>query len=497
MDYFDSLRACSDNLAFLDARAHYIKGVGSYERDSVVDACREYLQALEVMEDRFDEKELTGHKARFMALTCTHLCKLFSDQYLHDQAIYFGKESLAYYHRYNAPLWHVSWVLDHVGSHYLVMKELDSADCYFRYAMEILPDTTSLIYRDIATVKATLAYSKDKDPQFPLKRLRQLIGEAESNEEYLSRCASIGEIYYQENQNDSAWKYLSLVFHGTTSIASKKQVAEWLGRLCQSQGKTAEMVEYTSFLAPFANLEENKSEMKSQLSELYSAYHRHGVDKKHRTIIKKHFWMSLLVIGSLVVVLLMIGFLYYSNLRKKRNLETKYSEEQYANEMRIKAIGGRLRESNEALRLQIKETQSLQKQLKDQLCQTRWNSMYDFLKEDICQEIIASFKGKHIKREAKSNDYPELFLTESQLVQLSTTVEKNFSGFGKLLADMYPKIRQDELNQCMLYLVGMDDAQIAAILHCDYSTIKKRSSKLRKAFGTDKELKVFVREFVL
>ena len=84
VDYFDSLRACSDDLAFLDARAHYIKGVGSYERDSVVDACREYLQALEVMEDWFDEKELTGHKARFMALTYNRLGEMFSGQFESD-----------------------------------------------------------------------------------------------------------------------------------------------------------------------------------------------------------------------------------------------------------------------------------------------------------------------------------------------------------------------------------------------------------------------------
>ena len=108
MDYFDSLRACSDDLAFLDARSHYIKGVGSYERDSVVDACREYLQALEVMEDRFDEKDLVGHKARFMALTCTHLCVLYRNQYLHEQAISFGKLSLPYYESVLSTSWHLA-----------------------------------------------------------------------------------------------------------------------------------------------------------------------------------------------------------------------------------------------------------------------------------------------------------------------------------------------------------------------------------------------------
>ena len=80
------------NLAFLDARAHYINGVGYYERDSVVEACAEYLKTLEVMEGHFEERELVGKKAQFMALTSTRLTELFSDFYLHNQTIYFGKK---------------------------------------------------------------------------------------------------------------------------------------------------------------------------------------------------------------------------------------------------------------------------------------------------------------------------------------------------------------------------------------------------------------------
>ena len=52
----------NDLLAFLDARAHYINGVGYYENDSAVEACKEYLKALEIMDEHFGEKELVGKK---------------------------------------------------------------------------------------------------------------------------------------------------------------------------------------------------------------------------------------------------------------------------------------------------------------------------------------------------------------------------------------------------------------------------------------------------
>ena len=73
---FDSLAAQypgNDDIAVLSARTHYMNGVGYYENDSVVEACKEYLKTLEIMENRFDESELVGYKAKFMGLTYTRL----------------------------------------------------------------------------------------------------------------------------------------------------------------------------------------------------------------------------------------------------------------------------------------------------------------------------------------------------------------------------------------------------------------------------------------
>ena len=86
--YFDSLTpALNDDLVFLDARAHYINGVGYYERDSVVEACREYIKALETMEGHFKEKDLVGRKAKFMAYTYNRLGDMFSDQFMMENCI--------------------------------------------------------------------------------------------------------------------------------------------------------------------------------------------------------------------------------------------------------------------------------------------------------------------------------------------------------------------------------------------------------------------------
>ena len=103
MDYFDSLCCCRDaarhvstDVAFLNARTHYMNGVGYYEHDSLPEACAEYLHTLRIMENRFAENELVGKKARFMSLTYNRLMDLFSFRLMQEPAIYCGKQSLHY-----------------------------------------------------------------------------------------------------------------------------------------------------------------------------------------------------------------------------------------------------------------------------------------------------------------------------------------------------------------------------------------------------------------
>ena len=156
-----------------------------------------------------------------------------------------------------------------------------------------------------------------------------------------------------------------------------------------------------------------------------------------------------------------------------------------------------MKQSNEALRLQSEENEKLQQELKKQEYQTTWGYLDNFISEDICKEILTSLHGKTIKREAKRGDYSELRLNDEQLSKLLIAVERHFEGFSHYLTDLYPKINRNELHQCLLCLLNLEDVQIAALLHSDYSTIKKRAAKMKKAFHTDKSLQMFIREIVL
>ena len=511
--YFDSLLladargASAQNatpiIAFLDARAHYINGVGYYEQDSAVQTCQEYLMALEIMEEGFGEEELVEEKAMFMALTHTHLAQLFSDKYLHEQAISFGKEALNYYQKYDATSWHVAWMLNGIGTHFDMMKCFDSAEYYYKAASVEVGNTNSLMYRDIAAHSAYLKYETG-DKIDAVTELHRLLSMAESERELLARSLCIGEIFYHERQFDSARIYLDMVFHGSTLVDSRKQAAEWLVEICKTQDKEEEIIGYAEFLVPFANINENQGVPKSQLTTLCQDYERKRQENLHQQKARQNQRTANRTIGFLFGVMAVVALFYILSKKQQKQLklrqkeiENKLETERYSYKINQETISGRLKKSNEALRLQKEETEQLLKALETQHRQIEWNHLDDFMNEDICKNILEALDGKIIKREAKSNAHPELRLNEAQLQDLSAAVEKHFCGFEKTLSNIYPRISRNAMNQCMLYLLNLEDVQIAALLSCDYSTVKKRSTKLKNAFRTEKEPRQFIREIVL
>ena len=494
----------NDNIVFLTARAHYIKGVGYYEHDSVVEACKEYLKALEVMEEHFEEKNLDDEKKQFIAYTHTRLTDLFSDLYLHEQALYFGKRALEYY-RSNAAQNHIAWMLNEIGSHYDMMGKYDSAIFYYRKSLEFLPDTFNLTYRDIQTRLAYMSYKKDGFDTHTMNLLYNLLSQGESEKEYLSRCLAIGEIYYLEHQFDSAWIYFDTVFERTNSDSSKKLAAKRLLEICKIKNNDSIVSNFAACLAQFATKSERQGAQNSALTELYRQY---GQNKAERALaINKNkeitTFVNWLVIIAAVIIALIIVFTNSVRrrnkelLKQKQMAEKRLESESYSNQMKQKAYSGRLKKSNEELRLQKEEVEKLHKALETSRAKTQWNHLDDVMNEDICKEIVALLSGKNIKRDAKSDAFPELHLDITQLSRLDVAIEKNFAGFGKILTDSFPKITHDEMMQCQLYLLNLEDVQIAALLSCDYSTVKKRSLKLKKAFHTEKELRLFIRELVL
>lgn len=455
MAYFDSIGE-----PFLAARCHYMNGVGYYELDSVVPACQEYLKALEIIEEHFEEEVLVGYKAKFMALTNTHLCGLCSDQYLSEQTIYFGKQSLVYYQKYAAEPWHKAWVLERIGEAYYSTTELgDSANWYFNKALDILPDTNNQTYRDIMALKAFLSYNYENNHENAIQQLNHILNQADNEIEFLSRCLILGDFYYQEKMWDSARYYLEIVFNSTQDIDSKTLSAQRLQDICQNTGDSLFLNKYTQYLSQQANTSAFKASLHSQLTELYRIYIQNNLERQHRQLIKEKRIRFAVVLVGLLFVILILSFLYH-----RRN----------------KTVG--------VLTNQIMEELSLEK--KKELFE-------QFLNEPICQNIILSMNGKVIKRTTVPQDYQELILNDPQLQQLALVVNRYFGPFENRLKQNGINPNPCLINLCHLRLLGMDEKQAAILLNRDYSSIKRYEKKLKNGFKTQEDLSLYLKELII
>lgn len=412
------------------------------------------------MESHFKEKDLTGHKAQFMALTYTRLSMLFSDMYLHEQAIYFAQLSIASNKKLDVPRWHIARMLCEIGVQYDLLEQLDSADYYYKNAAIVLNDTNSLLYRDVITRQIVLSYKKKGLEENTLFQLHYLMNQANSEAECLLRCLTIGEVFYQEKQLDSAWYYLNIVYNNTKSIASKKQAAEWLIDIGKTQSKKDGIYKYADFLAPFANQEENTSATKSQLTELYNTFRQNILKQKHKQAMQKSMTRAIVVIGGLFLVILVITLLYYRNKKRFRLFESDKPNER---ELQSKA----------------------------------WDKYAAFMEEPVCQDIIQSVQGENIKRLATPKDYPNLVLSDEQLQQLSFTVNRYFGPFEYHLEQHRIKASPIIVSLCHLFLLDMDEKQAAILLDRDYSSISRYVKKLKTAFETQESLTVYFRNLVL
>ena len=121
---------------FLDARAHYINGVWLYEQNDLVQACVEYLKALELMEEHFDDKALVGERAMFMFYDYNRLLELFSGQFMMDPALTCGEKALAYCQKEPSIFNEIPNAYYHIGKQYDKKGEKDKARKYYERAID-------------------------------------------------------------------------------------------------------------------------------------------------------------------------------------------------------------------------------------------------------------------------------------------------------------------------------------------------------------------------
>ena len=509
----------NDNLVFLAARAHYINGVGYYENDSVVEACTEYLKALELMESRFQEKDLVGKKAKFMTYTYNRLGEMFEDQYMMEAALDCYRHSYDYSVISPISLYSVSNALYRIGKQYDAKGDKDSADYNYTQALVNIPDSTNLYYRDIVSSKALLSYQMTHQTEASLTRLKQMVVLAADDDERLTRYMLIGDIYFEEGQFDSARLFLEPVFLDKNDAVSQMQAAEYLRILYDSLEEREKSDYYVHFLAVHKPMEYESDAKISSLSELYKRYlekkQKQRFEKEKQEERRQATRKTIVVIIPILILIVFILILLIRNKHRKnilakeefhqQQLEAKEANarikmeerdkqhmeaieaERQAHRMEQAALSGRLKRKNE-------EVRELKDQIKrqDELDATP-KQAETFTDEPICRLILERVKEGQFLSQIDCKIYEDNALSKEQVISLREAADHHFGLFTIRLIKAYPKLTNSDLDYCCLYLLGLSDADISALMQKAYPTVSQRSRKIKAILGNNSPLPITLR----
>ena len=493
--YFDSI-----DDGFLAARAHYINGVGFYERDSVVAACGEYLKALEMVETHFPGIETRhgtslqpNHLPRFIALTYNWLGDLFKDMFMQN-AIYCYKKSLVFTSIEPTSPNGMAKLLSSLGQQYHFLYQYDSANYYLNEALKHLSDTNNLAYRDLISQKALLNYNMGKGIEPSVNDLRRIAGKAEEEKERQRRFVIISHIYYDAQKYDSALVYLVQAFENEDDVLLKWDAAGKLRNIYQSRGDSLKAVQYALYQSENAISEAESNAQVSQLNDLFQQHlqweqERAEAERQQAARLRKNR-MIVVVCVLVAVVALLAWLLIRRKMKQQRDAASQQMEAvQEAHRLEKASMSGRLKRSNQELR-----------ELKDQMRQQTGNGApkqearsVSFNDEPICRLIMERVNEGQFKAQMDCKLYQDYALGKEQVMALLEAADRHFNQFTVRLAKAYPNLTKGDLDYCCLYLLGLSDADISALMQRAYNTVSERSRKLKGIFGSDEPLSATLR----
>ena len=117
-----------------------------------------------------------------------------------------------------------------------------------------------------------------------------------------------------------------------------------------------------------------------------------------------------------------------------------------------------------------------------------------FLNEPVCRSIMDSIGDLHLSARSSYGEYHHVRLDEATGVALGEAVARHFPNFKTQLTALFPKMDRKDLQMCYLYLLRMNNQQIAVLQQCHNSTIHRRAEQMQKALKTNIPLHEFVRD---
>lgn len=212
----------------------------------------------------------------------------------------------------------------------------------------------------------------------------------------------------------------------------------------------------------------SEAESNAQVSKLNELFQQHLQWEQERAEAERQQAARLrrnrmiVVVSVLVAVAALLAWLLIRRRMKQQRDEASQQMEavQEAHRLEKASMSGRLKRSNQELR-----------ELKDQMRQQVGNGApkqevqaVSFNEEPICRLIMERVNDGQFKAQMDCKLYQDYALGKEQVMALREAADRHFGQFTSRLAKAYPELTRGDLDYCCLYLLGLSDADVSALM---------------------------------
>ena len=177
---------------------------------------------------------------------------------------------------------------------------------------------------------------------------------------------------------------------------------------------------------------------------------------------------------------------------KNKQHEKAMEAELQAHRLKQAALSGRLKRSNEKLRDVLKQLD--QTMANNSLLEAMPPDDYmAFVNAPICHYIIQLVHEGMFKSKMDYLIYKGSALSREQILTLRETAEKHLPRFVFGIRKQFPKLTTSDIDYCYLFLLGLSEADISALMQRAYTTVCDRSRKICRIVGANGNLHQFLR----
>ena len=422
-------------------------------------------------------------------------------------------------------------------------NQADSASYYYNEAMSRMPDHDNVHYRDLRAIMAHNAYYSGVCLDSVMTVFYYLISHASDDSERLTRYLTIGGIFLDDKKYDSARFYLETVFEMQEDIESRIVAAEELSFIYQMEGDSIKAHQYASFLAEYTLKEIEKKTSVSKIYEFFKSYTNKKLEKqaKEERVAAVRKMLEVVVPLSLLVALVIYIWVKHRGKeqlkahqaeaekalkakeahfqqiievkdttaqkaleesakrheeelrRQQAEVAKKIEEKDRRHEEEVRRVQEAVNKEKEILQQGLQQREEQVNALEKALNQQREEAELRreaFLKEAICCKINESVRNLYIT--AREGSRTNVALTDEDSSNLRNAVSRHYENFEATLLSKNSKMSKDDLQLCQLYLLGLDERQIAVLQCKTYSAIKKRANTLKTLMGLEGSLSAYI-----